>query len=46
MFDNKKVLMLPWITEYKDFNQIILNEYEYAFAHLDIISFDMGRSIV
>ena len=45
MFGTKKVLMLPWITDYKDFNQVVLNNYEYAFAHLDIISFDMGGQL-
>lgn len=41
-FDNEVVLMLPWITDYKDFSQLVLNNYKYCFAHLDIVGFDMG----
>ena len=37
-----KTLMLPWITKYEDFDEIVLNEYDYAFAHLDVIGFNMG----
>lgn len=45
MFDNMKVLMLPWITDYSQFDEMILNHYEYAFAHLDIVGFDMGGGL-
>lgn len=39
------VLMLPWITKYADFDQILLDTYKYAFAHLDIVGFDMGGGL-
>jgi len=42
MFGEQKVMMLPWIVDYADFNQVVLDKYKYAFAHLDIISFDIG----
>ena len=42
MLGNEKVLMLPWITDYDSFDSLILEHYKYAFAHLDIIGFDMG----
>ena len=40
MIGDNKVLMLPWITNYNDFDGIVLNHYKYAFAHLDIVGFD------
>lgn len=40
-----EVLMLPWITKYDDFDQILLDKYKYAFAHLDIVGFDMGGGL-
>lgn len=44
--DGKKVLMLPWITNYDDFDGMILDNYDYTFAHLDIVSFNMGNSMM
>lgn len=41
-FDGKKTLMLPWLINYEDFDQMVLKHYDYCFAHLDIIGFDMG----
>lgn len=38
----KSTLMLPWIINYEDFDQMVLKHYDYCFAHLDIIGFDMG----
>ena len=46
IFDKQKVLMLPWVTNYEDFETTVLNNYEYAFAHLDIIGFDMGNRML
>lgn len=42
MLGKEKVLMLPWITDYNDFQSLVLEHYRYAFAHLDIVGFDMG----
>lgn len=42
MLGNEKVLMLPWITKYEDFDKIVLDSYRYCFAHLDVVGFDMG----
>lgn len=42
MLADKKVLMLPWVTNYEMFDNYVLNHYEYAFTHLDIVGFDMG----
>lgn len=41
-FGGKSTLMLPWIIDYTDFDQIVLKNYKFAFAHLDICGFDMG----
>lgn len=43
-FDGNKVLMLPWITNYIDFDMIVLEHYKYSFAHLDVVGFDMGSN--
>lgn len=43
-FDGNKVLMLPWITNYIDFDMIVLDHYKYSFAHLDVVGFDMGSN--
>ena len=40
--DGKKCLMLPWITKNEDFSSIVTKKYEYCFAHLDIVGFNMG----
>lgn len=45
-FEGQTVLMLPWVTKYADFDGIVLGHYNYAFAHLDIIGFDMGSNIL
>lgn len=45
-FDGQSVLMLPWVTKYEDFDMIVLNHYKYAFAHLDIVGFDMGSNML
>lgn len=39
---NKEVLMLPWVTDYSQFDTLLLENYHTAFAHLDIVGFDMG----
>ncbi|MCF0117755.1 MAG: metallophosphoesterase family protein [Bacilli bacterium] len=39
--DNKKILMLPWITDYAQEN-LIVGKYDYCFCHCDIIGFDLG----
>ena len=41
-FGGKSTLMLPWIVNYEDFDQIVLKRYKFCFAHLDIVGFDMG----
>ena len=41
-FDGKKTLMLPWLINYEDFDQMVLKHYDYCFAHLDLVGFDMG----
>jgi DNA repair exonuclease SbcCD nuclease subunit len=45
-FGKVKTLMLPWITKYEDFDEIVLNEYDYAFAHLDVVGFNMGCNMM
>lgn len=40
-----EALMLPWITKYTDYDQIVISHYKYAFAHLDIIGFNMGGGL-
>lgn len=40
--DGDNVLMLPWIVDYTEFDQIVLKHYKYCFAHLDLVGFDMG----
>lgn len=42
MLGTQKVLMLPWVTNYDYFDNLVLQHYEYAFSHLDIVGFDMG----
>lgn len=44
MLGNTEVLMLPWITKYTDFDQLVEHQ-RYAFAHLDIVGFDMGGGL-
>ena len=39
--DGKKILFLPWITDYKK-EDLITGTYDYCFAHADIIGFDCG----
>ena len=41
-FGGKSTLMLPWIVNYEDFDLLVLKNYKFCFAHLDIIGFDMG----
>lgn len=40
--DGKKILMLPWITDYTDLSGIPKGRFDYCFCHADIIGFDMG----
>lgn len=40
--DGKNILMLPWVTDYNEIENLITKHYEYCFAHLDIVGFDMG----
>lgn len=40
--DGKSVLMLPWITDYSKFNEIVTDTYDYCFCHADIIGFNLG----
>ena len=40
--DNHNILLLPWVTDYNNINNILTKHYDYCFAHLDIIGFDMG----
>lgn len=40
--DNKNILMLPWVTNYDSIENVLNKHYDYCFAHLDIIGFDMG----
>lgn len=42
LIDNKKILMLPWVTDYTKVNDIITDNYDYCFCHADIIGFDLG----
>lgn len=44
-FDGKKTLMLPWMVDYGYFDQMVLKHYDYCFAHLDIVGFDMGGTL-
>lgn len=39
--DGKKILIQPWIVDYKQEN-LITGKYDYAFMHADIIGFDQG----
>lgn len=39
--DGKKILIQPWIIDYKQEN-LITGKYDYAFMHADIIGFDQG----
>lgn len=39
--DGKKILVQPWIVDYKQEN-LITGKYDYAFMHADIIGFDQG----
>lgn len=45
LLGDSEVLMLPWITKYTDFDVILAKKYKYAFAHLDIVGFDMGGGL-
>lgn len=45
MLGNTQVLMLPWITDYAEFDNIVTKKYKYCFTHMDIVGFDMGGSI-
>ena len=40
--DGKKCLMLPWMTDYNDFDVVVAEDFDYCFCHADIIGFDMG----
>lgn len=40
--DGKSILMLPWITDYSKFEEIVTGQYDYCFCHADIIGFNMG----
>lgn len=40
--DGKSILMLPWITDYSKFDEIVTDTYDYCFCHADIIGFNMG----
>lgn len=39
--DGKKILVQPWIVDYKQEN-LITGKYDYCFCHADIVGFDMG----
>ena len=39
--DRKKILVQPWIVDYKQEN-LITGKYDYCFCHADIVGFDMG----
>lgn len=39
--DGKKILVQPWIVDYKQEN-LITGKYDYCFCHADIIGFDQG----
>ena len=39
--DGKKILVQPWIIDYKQEN-LITGKYDYCFCHADIIGFDQG----
>lgn len=40
--DGKSILMLPWITDYSKFDEIVTDTYDYCFCHADIIGFNLG----
>ena len=40
--DGHNILMLPWITDYSKFEEIVPGHHEYCFCHADIIGFNMG----
>lgn len=40
--DGKSILMLPWVTDYSKFDEIVTGTYDYCFCHADIIGFDIG----
>lgn len=42
IIDNKRILVLPWITDYTTADQLITKKYDYCFCHADIIGFDQG----
>ena len=42
IIDGKKCLMLPWMTDYNQFDEIVAEDFDYCFCHADIIGFDMG----
>lgn len=44
--DNKKILMLPWITDYTNLSCIPAGKFDYCFCHADIIGFDQGGGIL
>ena len=41
IIDRKKILVQPWIVDYKQEN-LITGKYDYCFCHADIVGFDMG----
>lgn len=41
--DGEDVCMMPWVTNYEDFETINIKKSKYCFAHLDIIGFEMNK---
>ena len=41
----KSTLMLPWMVDDTDFDQIVLKNYTFCFAHLETVGFDMGGRV-
>lgn len=44
-FGGKSTLMLPWLIDDTDFDQIVLKNYKFCFAHLEAVGFDMGGRV-
>lgn len=42
IINGKKVLFLPWLCDYTQFEELVTGNYDYCFCHADIIGFDMG----
>lgn len=45
LLGGKPTLMLPWLIDDTDFDQIVLKNYTFCFAHLEAVGFDMGGRV-